>query len=700
MDEEGSQSFVAKEVVACGKTPWCMQFPSPVYFARWIDDRYAVIGAGGGGRRFGMANLLAIITVDSTPRQRACSPGGTRKQQDEKKQQNTLEGLSMHPWSFVSAVDMEGNIPWCASSFLPCTDGAQLAQGVMGYLAVSHITCFTLVEVRRCQETGKLVMRRRACVAVPADAKNPDKKPIALVQGAVAVAHDEGGVHVYGLASLLRGAESDKVGPEEEEVGEEEQQRRRQQRSTVVPPPAAVVEEAVPIAVWHLPARVNDLHANRFFVPKKSGGGDASKRYQHSDYLLIAVLVQDKTLRLSTMKLRRCHKKDESGIMDEKRCTARLADACVFTGKDCRIPFSLMRSSMRLVQVFGVEDVAPSAADAVWKKARRLHCEEGTRGSMPVANLVVVVYDVMGNQSYMLTARVLSKAVAHDERSLSDGTRLAGEISGTLATGSVSTAIAAAEVEAARSVGENAGKEPSKHLALQVRFAPHPAPLVKEGVTSISPCYYRRSGPEGALTAGEGVGTAIPSYWLAGTVEGTLVSLVYNGDGDVQIMSIRPSKNKREAKHFPAIHREPISCVAVSVLNDVLTTDIAQNVVVSVLPFWEHISMESNASRNGVGVASIVPKHQVKKSCFVKDDRIGDRAINTALRRETVSLLAEAAVDGMSMRTKYTALMLFPHKQELKLLFPFSDGIPSMAQLIVVLLAIPLIAVLMAYWLV
>lgn len=48
-------------MVAGGSTSNAMQLPSPVYFALFIDDTHVIIGAGGGGHRFGMANVLALI---------------------------------------------------------------------------------------------------------------------------------------------------------------------------------------------------------------------------------------------------------------------------------------------------------------------------------------------------------------------------------------------------------------------------------------------------------------------------------------------------------------------------------------------------------------------------------------------------------------------------------------------------------------
>ncbi|RNF21616.1 uncharacterized protein Tco025E_03457 [Trypanosoma conorhini] len=683
MSKESATSFSADEVIAPGKSPQYLQLPSPVYFARWVDERHAIVGAGGGGRRFGMANLLAIISVDTTQR-RSDAPSSERPPQQPSQ---AVPPPPPRPWEFVAAIDLEGNIPWCASSFLACTDAAQAARGVVGYLAVSHITCFTLVEVYRCRKTNTLAMRRRACIAVPSDAKNPDKKPIALVQGALVVAHDEGGVRVYGLGSLLQRGRT--PGEEQEMRGDVETKTEapgaspassegdEEKQHDVVEAPG-VIREAAPLAVWPLPSRLNDLHANRFFVPKRGKGGGKSGIRLHSDYLLMVALVQDKTLRLATMKLSRRNsatdteeKKDNSG-----HAITRLVDACTFTGRDCRIPFSLMKSSMRLVQIFGVEDVAPAKAEASWLEARRRHCEMGERGAMPIASFLVVVYDVLGNHSCILTARVSSTAAAPNEAARSKDSE----------------------------PGTHAAKKPSRQLKLQVCFAPQPSPLINEGVTSISACHYCGTRHGCDALNGEGVGTIIPSYWLAATVEGTIISLFRTDEGKFHTLSIRPSRKKREAARFPALHHEPISCVAVSKKNDVLTTDIAQNVVVSVLPLFQGTPAGPalGGGRNGV-TPSFPPVAYCngRKSCPVRGDGAATRAA-----RGAVAPVADptAFADGgkeVAMQPKSMALSLFPIEHEYKpsLLPPLGYGALMSVRLLIVVVLAPLVAMLARYWL-
>ncbi|EKG04620.1 hypothetical protein TCSYLVIO_004318 [Trypanosoma cruzi] len=681
MHKESSSSFSAEEVVAPGKSPQYMQLPSPVYFVRWVDERHAIIGAGGGGRRFGMANLLAIISVDST--QGPCGTSSSGNQQQRKPKKEPLPPTI--PWNFVAAIDMEGNIPWCASTFLICTDTTQLARGVVGYIAVSHITCFTLVEVYECCKVNTLAMRRLACIEVPADAKNPDKKPIALVQGAVVVAHDEGGVYVYGLHSLLQRAHSTE---EEKTVRRKVEKEAEAEAQNVSPSSSAsgeakdavfetprILQEAEPLAIWPLPARLNDLHANRFFVPKRKPGIERSRKRHHSNHMLIVALVQDKTLRITTMKLPRRHKtiyKEENGDIKEGKVTTCLVDACIFTGKDCRIPFSLMKSSMRLVQVFGVEDAAPSKAELIWLKARGLHRETGVRGLMPIASFIVVVYDVLGNQSYMLTARVASTASTRNEAFFSKDS----------------------EPES------NAGKKPSNRLALQVCFAPQPSPLVKEGITSISACHHRRPCHESDAVSGEGVGTVVPSYWLAGTVEGTLAFIVHAGDGTFQTALIRPSKNKREARQFPALHREPISCVAVSQMNDVLTTDIAQNVVVSTLPFFEEPQFASSLCEKRKSVTSRMPCREGRMNFSIDDDKAVACAGGDAITAVADPTLFAGDGKEIFVRPKCVALSLFPPKQgSTSSLLPFLALAASFSvRLLVAVVIVPSIAMLIAYW--
>ncbi|KAG8345943.1 hypothetical protein TRVL_03236 [Trypanosoma vivax] len=574
MSCELSSSLSAAEVVAAvSDAPHCMQFPSPVYFARWIDEKHAIVGAGGGGRRFGMANLLAIVSIDTTAQSSSRSNG-------------MEETAQRWPWNFTSAVDMGKNIPWCASPFLKCTDELQLAEGVVGYLAVSHVTCFTLVEVRRDMKTSSFYLRRHACVQVPSDDRNPDKKPIGLIQAAVVVAHDNKGVLIYDLPSLLLrtplGSTTSNAEGAVEDSGAQGRVCAPGEDPTNEHPTSVCVK---PIASWSLPARVNDLHANRFFVPKKVRGRDPSKRRQrYSEYLLIAVLVQDKTLRLARMKLRRGGRMSagtpggvasadgdmdlvDGGNVDSDSSVLTLTDACVLTGRDCRIPFTLMKTSMRLVQLFGVEDVASSVLGALWKEVRRKHCEEGTRGEMPIAGLVLVVFDVSSNQSYMLAARVLSTSIPPNGVSSSN----CAQHPSMAVTGEMKSANCAR------------GKT-SKRLNLRVRFAPEPSPIVKDGITCVSPCDYSRNYRLGSVSADEGIGTALPDNWLAGTVDGALVSILYDSQGKFTAQDVRPSREKRISRLFPALHREPISCVAVSALNDVLSTDIAQKVVVSTLP--------------------------------------------------------------------------------------------------------------------
>ncbi|KAH9599170.1 hypothetical protein LSM04_008479 [Trypanosoma melophagium] len=723
--ETSSSSHPGEEVVASGKNPRYMQFPSPVYFARWIDERHAVVGAGGGGRRFGMANLLTIIAVDTSPRE-----NNNSNNTNNKKYERGEGELPLRPWRFVAAIEMGEKIPWCASSFLPCVDEIQLSHGVVGYIAVSHITCFSFVEVRRVSEKDDLSLRCLACVSLPSDKKNPDKKPIALVQGALVVAHDECGVYVYSLRSFLEvptESVSVELNASPIATGEEtltsdfttsackdkNREISKQQDTTAADSSQLAGKGIKPIASWKLPARVNDLHANRFFLPKKGSGRSGTKRrWHHSDYLIIAALVQDKTIRLCTMKLRRNLRKDATGdknnrskndSQNEKElCTNTLEDACVFTGNDCRIPFSLMKSSMRLVQLFGVEDVSPSAVEVIWKKSRSLHCKEGSRGAMPVAGLVVVVYDVMGNQSYMLTAQVLSTSAICDDQLLSTNIP-----SITDSSRAISPLIASDLGSCGEAMSHNSGNKEFKKLALRVQFSSQPSPLVKEGVTSISPCHYEQCGSADSVAPtvvrGQGVGTIIPSYWLAGTVEGTLISMVHSNDGNFQMLSMRPSKDKREAKQFPALHREPVSCVAVSPINDVLTSDIAQNVVVSILPFWERLpnGLLQSSIKSGVSRISFCrqrqeesPTNNVIPANCAHDNKTKREKMATPSANRVVSM-----GKGFSIRPKSMDLLLFPLEEDSNKLFFYWNITLQKIQLIIAVVLLPLLAILLRYWL-
>ncbi|ORC90217.1 uncharacterized protein TM35_000092670 [Trypanosoma theileri] len=755
-ETNSTSSCSGAEVVASGKDPRFMQFPSPVYFVRWIDERHAVIGAGGGGRRFGMANLLAIIAVDTSPRQPTHPFHDKQIQQrhnnnnnnnnnnsnnnnnnsnsssssNNKRHEHGEGELPMEPWRFVAAVEMGENIPWCASSFLPCIDEIQLSQGVVGYIAVSHVTCFTFVEVRRPFEGNGLFLRCLACVALPSDPKNPDKKPIALVQGAVVVAHDEGGVHIYSLRSFLETPtnsltdelDTSPIATREESstrddttntCEDQNKQTSKQQDTTAAASPQLTGKGIKPIASWALPARVNDLHANRFFVPKKLGNHSGKTRHwYHSDYLIIAALVQDKTLRLCTMKLRRNYHKsatsygnkmiDKNSRNEKEYCNTILEDACVFTGKDCRIPFSLMKSSMRLVQLFGVEDVSPSLVDATWKKSRSLHCKEGSRGAMPIASLVVVVYDVMGNQSYMLTAQVLSTTAICDNQFLSVSTPPISDSSR-----AISPIIASEMGSCGGATSHTSGNRGFKKLALRVLFSSQPSPLVKEGVTTICPCHYQRCGSadSAAVTVmrGQGVGTVVPSYWLAGTVEGTILSILHSDDDNFQVLSMRPSKNKYEAKQFSALHREPVSCVAVSPINDVLTSDIAQNVVVSVLPFWERLPIRllQSSTKSGVshGLSGVQNQKENSMTSFIPANCTLDGTTNRAMIVTSSANGVVSMGEEFSIRPKCMDLSLFPYKEKSYKLFLYWNITLQKIQLIMAVVVLPLIAILLAYWL-
>ncbi|AAZ10445.1 hypothetical protein, conserved [Trypanosoma brucei brucei TREU927] len=673
MSSEGPPSLSAADVVAAsGKAANCMQFPSPVYFTRWLDDRYAVVGAGGGGRRFGMANLLAIVSVSTLQGPDEDSIKAKREDQ-----------LPSRPWSFVTAIDLEGDIPWCASSFLMCNDKTKLSEGVLGYLAISHITCFTLIDVWRDPETKGLTLRRQARVSVPADPKNPDKKPIAIVQGAVVVAHDEEGILVYELSSLLRkplSTGSGELSGNEGTCGGSTPDYK--QSSPGISP--SLVESVEPLASWSLPARVNDLHANRFFVPKKSKTKDGAKGYQrYSDYLIIAVLVQDKTLRLSAMKLQ-IHERLVSTTASElaasigggvdwssrrsesRRVGTRLDDFCVLTGKDCRIPFSLMKSSMRIVQLFGVENVKPCVASELWRRARRLHCEEGVRGEMLVARIVLVVFNVMSNQSYMLSARVVSTSSPCDDVAATNASELP--------CGVVDESCAANDV----------GRTRRRRLALRVYFSPEPSPVVNDGVTSISPCYYCRESSDGAAMRGEGVGTAIPHNWLVGTVDGALAAVSYSDNGSFQTRTLRPPKERRGAKWLPALHREPISSVAVSSLNDVLTADIAQNVVVSALPFHE--------CRDQSTVVSYGNGENSRRSCRAVE-RASDLSTSSGFGSGVVRCNAEETL----ALPKNKSLLLFPAPQGGMWLMWLKSKPLITIHLVAAIVVVPLMGVLFAF---
>lgn len=321
----------ANPVIARGAASNELQAPSPVFTAQWIDGSHAVVGAGGGGSRFGMANLLILLQVNTSnpPPPAGSSPNpsaakATKRKATEKEPSSSAKppppppsSSSVPPphhalslWEQVDYVELE-DVPWLCTPFLPFhpsedaagwTDEAQDAvrlvggEDIVGLFAVSGARSFSLICVHRHEKHG-FSLRRCLTVPLPVDRHNPDKKPIALVREMLIVSHDEGEVWVYHIASLFIAASLFGSSPTlvDEAVAD-----------------ASIPPKVLPMARWTLGSRVNDLHANRLEMVSlthkarhASHRSAPSSRLHVLDYLVVAALVvADKTVRLASLRLR------------------------------------------------------------------------------------------------------------------------------------------------------------------------------------------------------------------------------------------------------------------------------------------------------------------------------------------------------------------------------------------------------------
>lgn len=166
----------------------------------------------------------------------------------------------------------------------PKKDARDVSEGVgrirdgelIGFVAVSGVRSFSLISIHQHvvhdashPTTTRTTTRRRrtyslhprAEIALPVEESNPDKKPIALLQQVVVVSHDEGGVWVYALSSLLTASRSvvrdlPPHSATEQEKAEEEKEKDASFRSF------PITSSAPLLAQWKVGCRVNDLHAN------------------------------------------------------------------------------------------------------------------------------------------------------------------------------------------------------------------------------------------------------------------------------------------------------------------------------------------------------------------------------------------------------------------------------------------------------
>ncbi|EPY19326.1 hypothetical protein STCU_09520 [Strigomonas culicis] len=577
---------------------------------QFVDDTHVLIGAGGGGKRFGMANILLMLSVDVSAAQGAGAAAPPEKL-----------------WRYETAIDLEGDVPWCASEYLPIEahhgDGIdedpfaapeaggsprpQLLSawcstfGLRGFYALSSIHCFVLIGVFFLQDTQTYRLRRLARVLVPSDERNPDKKPIALTPNNLVVAHDAKGIHVYALSALLPPIET----------------------APALPPSAAFeqlacVTVASPLATWTVPARVNDLHCNRFDLTKtkaRSGGRHGRSRGQDSPsvspcrgddgaaaavtalvvrHLLIVAVLQDKTIRVGSFRLRRRYYR--AGAACAAASALAVTEEAALDATKCHLPFALMPSSLRLVRTFALDDTSLATrqqhrqALVAYDHQRREGLACGPAAPLPlpcVAKAVIVVFDVRGNQSYFLTLNVFATW------------RAVPEGGGSTPSASASTSMSADALVV--SVEPDARLSPlvgDAITCLSAGLSPHQRTDTREAAAAAPVAY---ADPEVRGHAGGPVCVgALPRYWVAGTVDGFVCAVGRTPDAAgppppvaaplYRVERCRPAAGGgRRAKaadpRRAALHKEPITCVA---YNDrcatVLTADIAQNVVVSFNP--------------------------------------------------------------------------------------------------------------------
>lgn len=219
-----STTTVVPKVVAQGASPRALQFPSPIYFSEWVSDTHVVVGAGGGGQRFGMANVLALLRLNIAappPPPTAAVASGSKKKQQPATHSKKSDDASVNEtqgggvdWALEHALDLGDRVPWCCTGFLPARiakagavrtpPAASLATSpsksatsiptsftppttLLGTLVTSHMDSFSLIRV--CAATtsavggpSSLLLESSHVVPLAHDDDNPDKKCIAAME--------------------------------------------------------------------------------------------------------------------------------------------------------------------------------------------------------------------------------------------------------------------------------------------------------------------------------------------------------------------------------------------------------------------------------------------------------------------------------------------------------------------------------------
>ncbi|KAK7200078.1 hypothetical protein NESM_000057400 [Novymonas esmeraldas] len=643
-----------QEVVAAGRAENVLQVPSPIYTATFVDAHHVLIGAGGGGRRFGMPNIATLLRVQSLSSSSSSSSPSAAGAAMSKKSAALASAAPAPPvWRFAAAVDLgPDDIPWCTTPFLPfdgrresdthksrggvSTEPAALdwsegqrrvLDGLVGFVALSSITAFSLLGVYRGAEpsTGdgaesasapsssaatddRRYLRQLARIEVPSDAKNPDKKPIALVQNLVVVSHDDNGVLLFALTDLVPDSfEDDDVAAYQATYADQISgagatlQRRVPRTRTA----------AAPVAAWQLPARVNDLSANRVCIVQADVSNGASPlspsqpcKAHLQEYLVVAAVLLDKTVVLSSTRLRRRYTNPRSRKASKKgdavgadalptahtqEAAAVMTTALTLTGETLPLPFKLLTSSLRLVRLFGWGDIdAAQQADMRRRLTWQSLQDGGAATHGPLCSVLIVAYDAASNRSFLIHG-----------------------------------AIDVTPAEAAASGDGDGGHA----LGLKVQWARRdPAPVLSDAITSLAVCMGDEPVGYAARVLANPLGATVPAHWIAGTVEGWVASLRLLDDPAPSPPAlpprqhwhadqIRPSPQKSVARRFPALHKEPVSCVAVSAEHDVVSADIAQNVALTTLPFTAPSASSSSAAA-GVGDAAPQARSTSSSSLF------------------------------------------------------------------------------------
>ncbi|KAG5490396.1 hypothetical protein JKF63_00516 [Porcisia hertigi] len=634
----------AEQVIAAGREENVLQMPSPIYTAIFVDAHHALIGAGGGGQRFGMPNVALLLRVQSL-----CSvPKVTTPSAIASTTPLAPSGVVPPVWSFAGAVDLgPDDIPWCTSAFLPfeastpsgktgsgsSTEPAALdwsdaqrriLDGLVGFVALSSITSFVFLGVYRgpepatpgateasassggCTPAGssadmgsRRYLRRLARIEVPSDAKNPDKKPIALVQNTLLVSHDENGVLVFSITDLV---------PDSFEDDDVDAYTRKYADQILSSVPGSGLQrrvprvrtEAVPVASWQLPARVNDLSVNRVCLVQADASSSASSassqpcRAHLQEHLLVAAVLLDKTLVLTTVRLRRRYTKARSRKLSatngarpinentqgeaksDTEAVMSMGTALTLGGDALPLPFKLLPSSLRLVRLFGWGDIDGAQQADMRRRLTWQSLQAGgavTHG--PLCSVVVVAYNSLANESYVIDGMVEFAPLTSLDSSSSSTNR-------------------------------------DRPLGVKVQWSrADPSPSLSDAITSLAVCTDGPPAEYATRVLANPLGASVPRHWIAGTVEGWVASLrLTSGHGQPhhwQADEIRPSSNKFVARRYPALHKEPVSCVAVSAENDVLSADIAQNLALTTLPYLVPCAHPSRTTMPSSKVLSATP---------------------------------------------------------------------------------------------